>query len=174
MGILSAARNDDAVLPSSVSVPPGATPFRAAGKDYYLFLDLVGMVALQRGWGFTGAPGDTVEDLKRKHELFYARLNGAGPTEDHVEIVRVCLARWQRETSRQAPRELTTAQAVKILEDLEPPYGEERLPAYLMTQLLLLRFLRDAFGTEVAGGKDEPGEADPNAQRGEGSTRNGS
>lgn len=144
------------------AAPPDATPFRSGGVDYYLYMSAADMVTLQRKWGFAPDPSDSVEDLKRKRDLFWARLDGGGSLEDNLDIITVALSSWVRDTGGRAP---TDAALLKILESLEPPVGQERRASFLMIQDLTIRFLRDCFGVS-----DKAGGADPNAPSGEAST----
>jgi hypothetical protein len=157
-------RSNLAEARQQVIAPPDATPFRAGGEDYYLYMGAADMMNLQRKWGFNQGPADSVEELQRKKALFWARLDGGGSLEDNLDIIEVALTTWAQKHNGGRP--LARPALLKALEQLEPPVGEERRASFLMIQALTVRFLRDCFGLSAA--KEEG--ADPNAPGGDTST----
>jgi hypothetical protein len=162
-------RSGLAEAPQQVVAPPDATPFRAAGEDYYLHMGAADMMTLQRKWGFNQASGESVEDLQRKKDLFYARLDGGGPLEDNLDIIEVALTTWAQKHN--GGRAVARPALLKVLEQLEPPVGEDRRASFLMIQALTVRFLRECFGLSASASTDG---ADPNAPSGEASIQSSS
>jgi hypothetical protein len=166
-------RSQLALSGPQAEAPPDATFFSAGGVDYYLYMGVSEMRALQREWGLAASPSDSTAEVERKSELFYARLDGKGIMEDYLALIRAGLTRWQASQPQTVRRRaMTNDDVAKLLEDLEPDAGDEKKAVWLRIRLLVVRFLKDMFGWSEA--KPE-GEGDPkSAPTGEASTLSGS
>lgn len=142
--------------------PPDATHFKAGGRDYYLYLDLLELQAIQREWGYTRASGDR-QYLEKTIEFNY-RMEHPVP-DDALLVLKTALGRWAAATGA----EITDESVADILAGLGPQDQNPAAKGFKRSVYLYERLILDCYGRKVVREGESAEDADPKGD-GEAST----
>jgi len=143
--------------------PPDATHFKAGGRDYYLYLGLLEIAAVQREWGYARTSGDR-QYLEKTVEFNY-RMEHPVP-DDALLVLKTALGRWAAAVGA----EITDESVADILAGLEPQEQNRSARGFRRAHYLYERLILESFGRKVQAedGASEP-DTDPKGD-GEAST----